>query len=220
MMNVGLMRRHYDKMSTEELKKQFASLEQTIRRMSDIISNLLDINAIETGNMKLTITEIDTSQLVEQYVQEYHERARAKNITINFSTDTEELPVFADAGALAQVVDNLLSNAVKYSPQGKSVFVRLLKRDSRVRIEIQDEGHGITPEEIDQLFGKFVRLSARPTGGEDSTGLGLSIVKKLVEAMNGKVWCESHAATDTNTGATFIVELLGAETKRAAVENF
>ena len=220
MMNVGLMRRHYDKMSTEELMKQFASLEQTIRRMSDIISNLLDINAIETGNMKLTITEIDTSQLVEQYVQEYHDRARAKNITINFSTDAEQLPVFADAGALAQVVDNLLSNAVKYSPQGKSIFVRLLKRGSRVRIEIQDEGHGITPEEIDQLFGKFVRLSARPTGGEDSTGLGLSIVKKLVEAMNGKVWCESHAATDTNTGATFIVELPGAETKRAAVKNF
>lgn len=216
MMNVGLMRRHYDKMSTEELMKQFTSLEQTIRRMSDIISNLLDINAIETGNMKLTMSEIDAVPLVEQYVQEYHDRARAKNITMNFSTDAEKLFVLADASALAQVVDNLLSNAVKYSPQSKSVFVRLLKRDSRVRLEIQDEGHGITPEEIDKLFGKFVRLSARPTGGEDSTGLGLSIVKKLVEAMNGKVWCESHTESDTNTGATFIVELPSTESKRAA----
>lgn len=216
MMNVGLLRRYYDKMSTEELMKQFTSLEHTIRRMSDIISNLLDINAIETGNMKLTMSEIDVAPLMQQYVQEYSDRAAAKNITIHFSADAEQLLVLADASALAQVVDNLLSNAVKYSPQGKCVFVRLLKRDSLVRIEIQDEGNGISPEEIDKLFGKFVRLSARPTGGEDSTGLGLSIVKKLVEAMNGKVWCESHAETDTNTGATFIVELPGAESNQAA----
>ena len=72
-----------------------------------------------------------------------------------------------------------------------------------LRIEIQDEGQGIAPEEMTKLFGKFVRLSARPTGGEHSTGLGLSIVKKMVEAMQGRVWCES----EVGKGATFIVEL-------------
>ena len=72
-----------------------------------------------------------------------------------------------------------------------------------VRIEIQDEGEGISAEDMKRLFGKFARLSARPTGGEHSTGLGLSIVKKMVEAMNGKVWCES----EVGKGATFIVEL-------------
>jgi signal transduction histidine kinase len=136
---------------------------------------------------------------------------------MHFSTNTAQVPVYADASALAQVIDNLLSNAVKYSPQGKNVFVRLREIDSKVRIEIQDEGEGIAPKEMEKLFGKFVRLTARPTGGEDSTGLGLSIVKKLVEAMNGKVWCESHAATDTNTGTTFIVELPGSETNEAAL---
>ena len=76
-----------------------------------------------------------------------------------------------------------------------------------LRIEVRDEGPGLSPDDMTKLFGKFARLSARPTGGEHSTGLGLSIVKKMVEAMNGKVWCES----EFGKGATFIVELPSAE---------
>lgn len=76
-----------------------------------------------------------------------------------------------------------------------------------IRIEIQDEGPGLTEDDMKKMFGKFARLSAQPTAGEHSTGLGLSIVKKLVEAMNGKVWCES----EPGKGATFIVELPSAE---------
>jgi signal transduction histidine kinase len=78
-----------------------------------------------------------------------------------------------------------------------------LKKITCIRIEIQDEGPGLTEDDKANLFGKFARLSAQPTGGEHSTGLGLSIVKKMVEAMNGRVWCESVYGK----GATFIVEL-------------
>jgi signal transduction histidine kinase len=102
-----------------------------------------------------------------------------------------------------QVIDNIISNAVKYSPQEKNITIRLQSRAGVVRVEVQDEGEGISPEDMQKLFGKFVRLSARPTGGEHSTGLGLSIVKKMVEAMSGRVWCES----EVGKGATFIVEL-------------
>ena len=77
-----------------------------------------------------------------------------------------------------------------------------------IRIEISDQGPGLTDDDMKKMFGKFARLSAQPTGGEHSTGLGLSIVKKLVEAMNGKVWCES----EPGKGATFIVELPAAQT--------
>jgi len=77
------------------------------------------------------------------------------------------------------------------------------KSASLVRCEVQDEGPGLSPQDQQRLFGKFARLSAKPTGGEHSTGLGLSIVKKTVEAMNGKVWCES----ELGRGATFSVEL-------------
>jgi signal transduction histidine kinase len=111
--------------------------------------------------------------------------------------------VFADRQAVVQILDNLISNAVKYSPYGKQVFLRVLSTTQLVRVEVQDEGEGISEEDMTKLFGKFTRLSARPTGGEHSTGLGLSIVKKMVEAMRGRVWCESVSGQ----GATFIVEL-------------
>jgi signal transduction histidine kinase len=100
-------------------------------------------------------------------------------------------------------LSNIISNAVKYSPHGKNVYVRMKASNEEIRIEVQDEGPGISADDMKKLFGKFARLSARPTGGEHSTGLGLSIVKKMVEAMNGKVWCES----EVGKGATFIVDL-------------
>ena len=81
--------------------------------------------------------------------------------------------------------------------------MRLKKHARGLRVEVQDQGPGLSADDQKKLFGKFARLSAKPTGGEHSTGLGLSIVKKMVEAMNGKVWCESKLGQ----GATFIVEL-------------
>ena len=107
---------------------------------------------------------------------------------------------------MVQVVENLVSNAVKYSPPGKSIFVRVRRTGNAVRCEVQDEGPGLSAEDQQKLFGKFARLTAKPTGGEQSTGLGLSIVKRLVEAMHGHVWCES----EPGHGATFLVEFPGA----------
>jgi len=107
---------------------------------------------------------------------------------------------------MSQVLENLVSNAVKYSPPGKNIFVRLKKEASAARCEVQDEGPGLSAEDQKKLFGKFARLSAKPTGGEHATGLGLSIVKRMVEAMHGKVWCES----EPGKGATFIVTMAAA----------
>jgi len=125
--------------------------------------------------------------------------------------------VLADAVLLPQVLDNLVSNAVKYSPHGKNVFVRItrttqqiiniedasFKTSAYIHFAVQDEGPGLSAADKEKLFEKFTRLSARPTGGEYTTGLGLSIVKKMVESMHGRVWCES----EFGKGATFIVEL-------------
>jgi signal transduction histidine kinase len=110
----------------------------------------------------------------------------------------------ADEVASMQVVENVVSNAVKYSPNGanKNIWVRVMPSATSVRLEVQDEGPGLSDEDKEKLFGHFARLSAQPTGGEHSTGLGLSIVKKMIEAMNGKIWVES----EKGNGATFIVE--------------
>lgn len=105
-----------------------------------------------------------------------------------------------DASAMTQVIDNLVSNAIKYSPKGKSIQIRLLHETDSVRIEVQDEGPGLSEVDQKKLFGKFARLSAKPTGGEQSTGLGLSIVKRMAETMHGQIRCRSTLGQ----GATFI----------------
>jgi signal transduction histidine kinase len=203
MISAGLMRRKFDKMDKNEVLKMVTSIEQTVKRMSVIISNLLDINAIETGKMNLSLTALDIVPILHQSIEDVYYQLELKNIHVHISFESERMMIHADFNAVAQVVNNLLSNAVKYSPKGKPISVRLVNNGAMVRLEVQDEGQGITPEEMQKLFGKFVRLSTRPTGGEDSTGLGLSIVKKMVDAMNGKVWCES----EPGQGARFIVEL-------------
>ncbi|MFY7997824.1 MAG: tetratricopeptide repeat-containing sensor histidine kinase [Candidatus Kapaibacteriota bacterium] len=187
-------------------EKQHESLERiltVVERMMTIITNLLDINILERREIQLHILNVDIFPLVEAAVNQYRAPAEAKNITLHFINNASESIVSADEQALVQVLDNIISNAVKYSPHGKNVFVCLKASTDKVRVEVQDEGEGISPDDMKKLFGKFARLSARPTGGEHSTGLGLSIVKKMVEAMNGRVWCES----EVGKGATFIVEL-------------
>ena len=107
-----------------------------------------------------------------------------------------------DSSLLIQILDNLLSNAIKFSEFNSEVFVNLKQTQQTIRIEIRDQGPGISEEDKKKLFKKFQKLKAQPTAGESSTGLGLSIVKKYVDAMNGKVWCESKPGV----GAQFIVE--------------
>ncbi len=171
-------------------------------RILHLASNLLKINSFEQSASPLDFCEFDVLPIVQDIVATYRERGESKNISLHLEHE-ETARVYAEETSVEQIIDNLLSNAVKYSPQGKNVFVRLKTRNGEVRVEVSDEGPGISREDMKKLFGKFARLSAQPTGGEDSTGLGLSIVKKMVEAMNGSVWCES----ELGKGATFIVTL-------------
>jgi len=118
-----------------------------------------------------------------------------KNISIDtdFTDDFNEIQITGDGDSVYQVLENLISNAIKYSYPDSKVLISLYKTDGKINIEIKDEGQGIKPEEIPKLFGKFSKLSSRPTAGESSNGLGLWIVKRLTELMNGKISCESEA---------------------------
>jgi signal transduction histidine kinase len=112
--------------------------------------------------------------------------------------------VIGDIQRLQELVDNVLSNAIKYSPKGSQVWVKLAHASpSSVRFSVKDEGPGLSAEDKKRLFGKFQKLSARPTAGETSTGLGLAIAKSIAELHNGRIWAES----EFGLGATFFVEL-------------
>jgi signal transduction histidine kinase len=193
----------FDDMEADEVVEYAQKIRQASQKMFGLITNLLDVNAIESGKMNVELSNVDIQPIVANLTQHYSRPAEAKGIKIHFESPQTSYVAYVDENTAHQILDNLISNAVKYSPPNKDVFVRLLHRDDKIRCEIQDQGPGLSEEDKQKLFGKFNRLTAKPTGGEHSTGLGLFIVKKLIEAMHGDVWCESTLGH----GACFIVEL-------------
>ncbi len=181
------------------------------------IDGLLKTAALEEGKIELNKTLYDMSRLVEEVVSSNQMQAQNKHQTLSFQAEPNCMAL-VDTDKMREVIDNLISNAIKYSPEGKTITVRVQhsKDDDdgsapNVLISVRDEGQGLTEEDMKKLFGKFQRLSARPTAGESSTGLGLSIVKQLVELHGGKVWAESEGK---DKGSIFRIKLPSASKKR------
>ncbi len=189
-------------MSKEEIVELSGLIRKASAKMSTLITDLLDVNQIESGKIKLDFANVDILPIVESVAQDYAKRAKEKEINLLFSHEGNDFHAYVDANTVGQILDNIISNAVKYSPLGKKVDIKLSANEDKIRCEVKDEGEGLSEDDQKKLFGKFNRLSTKPTGGEHSTGLGLFIVKKLVEAMNAEIRCES----ELGKGATFIVE--------------
>lgn len=192
----------FDELTKEELIELVGKIKLGAIQMFNLVINLLDVNAIESGKLNFKFEAVDIIPIMQKVLNNYQERAKAKNIKLHLESQPPLLIALVDKNTCEGILDNLVSNAIKYSPLNKNIYIRLCQRDSYIRSEVQDEGIGLSESDLPKLFGKFTRLSSKPTGGEHSTGLGLFIVKKLVEAMKGKVWCESFLGQ----GATFIVE--------------
>ncbi|MFY7997071.1 MAG: ATP-binding protein [Candidatus Kapaibacteriota bacterium] len=176
----------------------------TAKRMLKLIENLLDINRIEQGTLQVQTIQLDLAAKARLVTDDFQRQAQKKNIHLRTETPEAAL-VWADTLALTQIMENLISNALKYSPFGKNITVSVEEGipSQSFYFIVQDEGPGLSDDDKSKLFSKFVRLSAQPTDGEHSTGLGLSIVKRMAETMQGRVWCES----ELGKGARFIVEL-------------
>ncbi|MCX7003139.1 MAG: tetratricopeptide repeat-containing sensor histidine kinase, partial [bacterium] len=185
-----------------ELDDHMKTIAKTVDRMLEIITNLLTSDAIEQGLMTLRNDVVDLGQVARDAMADFSERAQRKAITLDYQLAAARVLIVADASATRQILDNMISNAVKYSPAQTCVTVRVGDADAFVRFEVRDQGPGLTEADKQRVFGKFARLSAKPTGGEHSTGLGLSIVKSLAERMGARVMCQSEAGH----GATFAVE--------------
>ena len=200
----SLLNMDLDTGNREVLKDYIDSIETSANKMFTLITNLLDVNAIESGSLIIDLEMVTLLPLLDKVLSDYQQRAANKNIHLSFNTQHHELILIANTNTLHQVLDNLISNALKYSPIGSQVLISLVKSGAEhAQIRIKDEGPGFTVQDQKQLFTKFARLSAKPTGSEHSTGLGLFIVKKLMDAMGGQIYCES----EVGHGATFILEL-------------
>jgi len=122
--------------------------------------------------MQLNLAKLELIYNMQKVVGEYMKKAATKNVTVHFTPEQESYFAYVDPNTMHQILDNLISNAVKYSPFDKNVFIRIILQTDTIQIEIQDEGQGLSQEDQAKLFGKFTRLSTKPTAGEHSTGLG------------------------------------------------
>lgn len=190
----------------EHLGRDMHDLLSTIRnnaqRMTHLIKNILNADRLEQGQMMLKIEPLDLAELVQETIRNLHPCAECKHIRLEFSRSPAPLRIAADRAATLQVLENLLSNAIKYTPPGKLVSIRTEGRSGFGRVEVRDQGPGIQDRDRPKLFMKYVTLSARPTANENSNGLGLSIAKGFMDAMKGRIACESKPGE----GALFVVE--------------
>jgi signal transduction histidine kinase len=186
-------------------------IRDSAETMHNLITEILDQAALEHGQLAINMNEIQLEEICLELIHEYQYRANDKQQRLQGEI-MDYCPMTGDENRLRQVFDNLISNAIKYSPSKACIIIRLYKKETHnntvIRFEVQDEGQGLTHEDQQKLFGFFQRLSSKPTGGESSTGVGLAIVKQIVELHGGRVWCES----EPGHGATFIVELPIAKT--------
>ncbi len=185
----------------EESAKYLGMMEQSISRLNEMIAKILDVEAIESRKLNLKMEDVDLSEILSNVAERYKDDAEKKNIILMRNIE-ENVIVHADKNYAEQVLENLLSNAIKFSPFERTVFINLISQNGKAIGEVKDQGPGLSEEDKKKLFGKYQKLSAKPTGNEISTGLGLSIVKKFVEVMKGQIWCES----ELGKGASFFVE--------------
>jgi two-component system, sensor histidine kinase and response regulator len=166
-----------------------------------LLIKVLLANAAADRGFEINPESLDFSAVVIKSLRQYEDAARAKDIVLSNGPLPEGALISADPAALEQVLDNLVSNAIKFSPAHKKISVVMQRNSAHMECLIRDEGPGFTDEDKARMFHRYVRLSARPTGGEPSSGLGLSIAKRLVQAMNGELICQSSPGE----GATFIL---------------
>lgn len=186
--------------SDVKLRTLAENIWNSTNQMRVFIKALLANAAVDRG-FKIHFESLDFSAAVSHVLRQYEESARAKEIVLHKSPHTESVFIEADPAAVDQVLDNLISNAIKFSPPRTKVLVTVHRNESHVECRIQDQGPGFSEEDKARMFHRYARLSARPTGGEPSTGLGLSIAKRLVQGMKGELSCQSVKGE----GATFIL---------------
>ncbi|HEX8352303.1 MAG TPA: HAMP domain-containing sensor histidine kinase [Pyrinomonadaceae bacterium] len=188
--------------STEQQK-----VISVIRKNSDfmlkLVTDLLHISKVEAGKLHLELQETDLPTLLETNVELNRLLAAQKQIDISLSSG-EGIPALrVDAAKIEQVLNNLIGNAIKFSHPKTTVEVRAARREGDVVVDVRDEGQGIPAGEMDRLFIPFESLSVKSTGGEQSTGLGLAIARRIVEGHGGEVWVRS----EVGVGSTFSFSL-------------
>ena len=187
---------------TEEQLDYLGKIHQITADGMNMVRNLVDARKMDDDGIDLRTEKLNFALLLTNLVKQYRVLAEKKKIDIVLASP-DSLDVWADRVYLSRIIDNLISNALKFSPYQKTIRVELAEEDGFARVSVSDEGPGFSADDELRLYQKFQKLSARPTGGESSTGLGLSIVKRLVEKMGGNI----SYRNEHGKGTTFAIRI-------------
>lgn len=184
-------------------KSIVSKLYDTTNDLIRTVTDLLDISKIEQGGLVLKIENFDWVAFTKRISEEFRMAAQLKGLVLRVDMPDEVITVSGDQTKLRQVVVNIVDNAIKYTPTG-TVSVSVIRDGGNVLVKVSDTGPGIEPEEIDKLFNKFSRGAAGKGSGNAGSGLGLYLVKKIMELHHGDVWAESAGI---GTGSQFYIKL-------------
>ncbi len=205
-MAATLLLEEFDDLPEAERRKFLADIRDQTRHMLALLDDLLDVSEVEEGRVSLSPAAVALDRFLLEAADRHGLMATPKKTRVVVESCPPG-PVRTDPRRLRQIVDNLVSNAVKFSPPGSTVRLRGERRGGAWWIAVEDEGPGITLEDRVRLFEHFARLSAQPTGGEKSVGLGLAITRRAVHALGGEIWVDS----EPGHGARFWFTLPGLE---------
>jgi signal transduction histidine kinase len=193
--------------SKESITAQVEHIRDATKRLTAMVDHLISDAMADAFDISIRREQIDVAGLVNEVVDANQPLATNKQQTITVSAPPNFITM-CDADRMREAIDNIVSNAIKYSPIGGKIWVVVSHEQNSIVIRITDEGAGLSPEDLGRLFGRFQRLSAKPTAGESSTGLGLSIVKRIIDMHGGQVTADSGGP---GQGSTFTVTLPATE---------
>lgn len=190
---------------TKEIEKSLATIQESTKVMQNLINEILDISQIESGHYVLDKISFPVISIINEVIYRNSAYAAKKHQRLIFENKlNNDVLIFVDKDKIIQAIDNLVNNAIKYSPLHSDILVKCnYFNNSKIIIEIIDNGPGFSEDDKKKVFSKFQKLSAKPTGGENSTGLGLSIAKDIIDMHNGNI----KLISEPDKGSTFKIEL-------------
>lgn len=187
----------------EKIETKLNTQIQNCYRLIRLVNNLIDITKIDSSNFPLNLSNCNIVEVVEAIVTSVVEHAALKNIKIIFDTDVEEVVLACDLDSIERVILNLLSNAIKFTPKDGNIFVNISTANDLVQITVKDSGIGIPEEEQNMIFERFKQVDNLLTRTNEGSGIGLNLVKSLVEMHGGTIKVNS----EYKKGSEFIIEI-------------
>ncbi|AKD04622.1 PAS domain-containing sensor histidine kinase [Pontibacter korlensis] len=186
-----------------ELDNVIRIIRESSARSVRLIRDFVQQEFLESSNTDMVKRRVDLVKRIQDIIEQYKEGKNHIKKDIRFTSSTDKFYVYIDENKFMQVINNLFSNAIKFTPENGIIGIDLVEQEDSVLITVKDNGIGIPKRYHDELFDKFTRARREGLRGEPSTGLGMSIIKTIIEWHNGKIWFES----EENKGTTFYIEI-------------